>query len=92
VDLSEEKTAALARLSKTIDDDHYPPSPRIKTLKGHSREDPTGAGWRAAPAIKALTSHRGLSVAASAVPKVRHALSDTGCYDFPSFDESDREE
>ena len=34
LDLTEEETAALARLlSRTIDDDRYPLSPRIQTLK-----------------------------------------------------------
>jgi hypothetical protein len=36
LDLSEEETAALARLlTNTIDTDHYPLSPRIQLLKGH---------------------------------------------------------
>jgi hypothetical protein len=34
LDLTEEETAALAKLlSRTIDDDRYPLSPRIRTLK-----------------------------------------------------------
>jgi hypothetical protein len=34
LDLTEEETVALARLlSRTIDDDRYPLSPRIQTLK-----------------------------------------------------------
>jgi len=34
LDLTEEETAALARLlRRTIDDDRYPLSPRIQTLK-----------------------------------------------------------
>ena len=35
LDLTDEETDALARLlSRTIDDDRYPLSPRIQTLKG----------------------------------------------------------
>ena len=35
LDLTEEETAALARLlTNTIDADHYPLSPRIQLLKG----------------------------------------------------------
>jgi hypothetical protein len=35
LDLTEEETAALARLlTNTIDTDHYPLSPRIQLLKG----------------------------------------------------------
>jgi hypothetical protein len=35
LDLTEEETAALAKLlSRTIDDDRYPLSPRIQILKG----------------------------------------------------------
>jgi hypothetical protein len=35
LDLTEEETGALARLlSRTIDDDRYPLSPRIQILKG----------------------------------------------------------
>ena len=35
LDLTDEETAALARLlSRTIDDDRYPLSPRIQNLKG----------------------------------------------------------
>jgi hypothetical protein len=35
LDLTDEETAALARLlSPTIDDDRYPLSPRIQTVKG----------------------------------------------------------
>jgi len=35
LDLTHEETDALARLlSRTIDDDRYPLSPRIQTLKG----------------------------------------------------------
>jgi hypothetical protein len=35
LDLTEEETDALAKLlSRTIDDDRYPLSPRIRTLKG----------------------------------------------------------
>jgi hypothetical protein len=35
LDLTEEETDALAKLlSRTIDDDRYPLSPRIQTLKG----------------------------------------------------------
>ncbi len=35
LDLTEEETDALASLlSRTIDDDRYPLSPRIRTLKG----------------------------------------------------------
>jgi hypothetical protein len=35
LDLTEEETAALARLlSRTIDEDRYPLSPRIRLLKG----------------------------------------------------------
>ena len=35
LDLTEEQTVALARLlSRTIDDDRYPLSPRIQNLKG----------------------------------------------------------
>jgi len=35
LDLTEEETDALARLlNRTIDDDRYPLSPRIQTLKG----------------------------------------------------------
>ena len=52
IDLSDEETAALARLlSKTIDDDRYPLSPRIQMLKA-IREDPTGAGTRAFAAVE----------------------------------------
>jgi hypothetical protein len=44
LDLTEEETEALARLlSRTIDDDHYPLSPRIQTLKailGKIRPEP----------------------------------------------------
>ena len=36
LDLSDEQTAALTRLlTKTIDDDRYPLSPRIQLLKGN---------------------------------------------------------
>jgi hypothetical protein len=35
LDLTDQETAALARLlGRTIDDDRYPLSPRIQTLKG----------------------------------------------------------
>ena len=35
LDLTDEETDALARLlSRTIDDDRYPPIPRIQNLKG----------------------------------------------------------
>jgi hypothetical protein len=35
LDLTEEETDALARLlRRTIDEDHFPLSPRIQTLKG----------------------------------------------------------
>jgi len=35
LDLTDEETDAIARLlSRTIDDDRYPLSPRIQTLKG----------------------------------------------------------
>jgi hypothetical protein len=35
LDLTDEETDALARLlSRTIDDDRYPLSPRVQTLKG----------------------------------------------------------
>jgi hypothetical protein len=35
LDLSDEETAALASLlRRTIDDNHYPHSPRIRTLRG----------------------------------------------------------
>jgi hypothetical protein len=45
LNLTDEETDALARLlSRTIDDDRYPLSPRVQTFEGHSREDPTGAG------------------------------------------------
>jgi hypothetical protein len=55
LDLTEEETAALAQLlSRTIDDDKYPLSPRISDAEGHSREDPIGASARAAAAAKAL--------------------------------------
>jgi hypothetical protein len=48
LDLTDEETDALARLlSRTIDDDRYPLSPRIQSLKGHISEAPTGAGPRA---------------------------------------------
>jgi hypothetical protein len=44
LDLTEEETTALARLlSRTIDDDRYPLSPRIQTLKailGKIRPEP----------------------------------------------------
>jgi hypothetical protein len=44
VDLNDEETEALARLlSRAIDDDHYPLSPRIQTLKtilGKIRPEP----------------------------------------------------
>jgi hypothetical protein len=44
LDLTEEETDALARLlSRTIDDDRYPLSPRIQTLKtilGKLRPEP----------------------------------------------------
>jgi len=34
LDLSDEEAAALvARLNRTISDDHYPVSPRVRTLK-----------------------------------------------------------
>jgi hypothetical protein len=43
LDLKDEEPAALARLlSATIDGDRFPLSPRIQTLKGISRKDPTG--------------------------------------------------
>jgi hypothetical protein len=45
LDLTDEETDALARLlSRTIDNDRYPLSPRVQTLKGHFSEDQTGAG------------------------------------------------
>jgi hypothetical protein len=44
LDLTDEETDARARLlSRTIDDDRYPLSPRIQNLKGHFREDPPDA-------------------------------------------------
>ena len=65
--LSDEETAALARLlTTTIDDDRYPLSPRIQTLKaileGDPREDPAGAGAAArapAEALRAAARYRG---------------------------------
>lgn len=53
LDLTEEETAALARLlSRTIDDDRYPLSPRIQTLKGILSEGPTRARTRALAAAR----------------------------------------
>jgi hypothetical protein len=55
LDLTEEETEALARLlSRTIDDDHYPLSPRIQTLKAILGKDPPGADTRATAAAEAL--------------------------------------
>jgi hypothetical protein len=55
LDLTDEETDAIARLlSRTIDDDRYPLSPRIQNLKGILAKDPNGADPRALVAAEGL--------------------------------------
>jgi len=63
LDLTEEETAALARLlGQTIDNDRYPRSPRIQLLKGiftKIRPEPAREPLAAVEAPRAVTRQGG---------------------------------